>query len=93
MATNNFFICLQMVTNPKNTFSSTKRLIGRKFSDEETKKDMKNSSYKIVRAQNGDAWVEAHGKSYSPSQIGAYVLTKMKETAGILSLCSFIYYF
>merc|ERR1712136_536201 len=71
----------QAVTNAQNTLYATKRLIGRKFTDEEVKKDMKTVSYKIVRASNGDAWVEAHGKMYSPSQIGAFVLAKMKETA------------
>merc|ERR1711994_1143456 len=58
------------------------RLVGRNFNDEEVKKDMKMVSYKIVRAQNGDAWVSStDGKVYSPSQIGAFTLTKMKETA------------
>lgn len=71
----------QAVTNAANTLSATKRLIGRKFDDPEVKKDMKTSSYKIVKASNGDAWVEAQGKMYSPSQIGAFVLMKMKETA------------
>lgn len=71
----------QAVTNASNTLSATKRLIGRKFEDSEVKKDMKTQSYKIVKASNGDAWVEAHGKMYSPSQIGAFVLMKMKETA------------
>ncbi|XP_003741242.1 stress-70 protein, mitochondrial [Galendromus occidentalis] len=71
----------QAVTNAQNTLSATKRLIGRKFSDAEVKKDMKTSSYKIVQASNGDAWVEAQNKMYSPSQIGAFVLMKMKETA------------
>jgi molecular chaperone DnaK len=56
-------------------------LIGRRFDDENTQKDLKHLPYKVVRASNGDAWVEARGKNYSPSQIGAYVLTKMKETA------------
>jgi molecular chaperone DnaK (HSP70) len=56
-------------------------LIGRRFEDEHTQKDLKNLPYKVVRASNGDAWVEARGKHYSPSQIGAFVLTKMKETA------------
>ena len=60
---------------------ATKRLIGRRFEDEQTQKDMKHLPYKVVRASNGDAWVEAHGKQYSPSQVGAFVLTKMKETA------------
>nr|CAH8847522.1 unnamed protein product [Trichobilharzia regenti] len=71
----------QAVTNSANTFSATKRLIGRRFEDPEVQKDMKNSSFKIIKASNGDAWLEAHGKAYSPSQIGAFVLMKMKETA------------
>lgn len=71
----------QAVTNSQNTLSATKRLIGRRFEDAEVQKDIKNVSFKIVRASNGDAWVEAQGKAYSPSQIGAFVLIKMKETA------------
>ncbi|CAK9155657.1 unnamed protein product [Ilex paraguariensis] len=71
----------QAVTNPTNTFSGTKRLIGRRFDDPQTQKEMKMVPYKIVRAPNGDAWVEAAGQQYSPSQIGAFVLSKMKETA------------
>lgn len=72
----------QAVTNSANTFYATKRLIGRRYEDPEIKKDMKNLSYKIVKASNGDAWVQASdGKVYSPSQIGAFVLIKMKETA------------
>lgn len=72
----------QAVTNPHNTFTATKRYIGRRFDDAEVKKEMNTVSYKIVKASNGDAWVEdTNGKTYSPSQIGAFVLTKMKETA------------
>jgi molecular chaperone DnaK len=72
----------QSVTNPQNTFYATKRLIGRRFDDSETQRDIKSLSYKVVRAPNGDAWVETTNKqTYSPSQIGAFVLTKMKETA------------
>ena len=71
----------QSVTNPENTFFATKRLIGRRFQDKETQKDIEQLPYTIVRANNGDAWVEARGKKYSPSQIGAFILNKMKETA------------
>ncbi|KAJ8447474.1 hypothetical protein Cgig2_019468 [Carnegiea gigantea] len=71
----------QAVTNPTNTLFGTKRLIGRRFDDPQTQKEMGMVPYKIVRAPNGDAWVEANGQQYSPSQVGAFVLTKMKETA------------
>lgn len=72
----------QAVTNSANTFYATKRLIGRRYDDSEIKKDMKTLSYKITRASNGDAWVQgSDGKVYSPSQIGAFILIKMKETA------------
>ncbi|HEX2135963.1 MAG TPA: molecular chaperone DnaK, partial [Microvirga sp.] len=71
----------QAVTNPSRTFFAIKRLIGRTFDDPMTKKDMGLVPYKIVRGPNGDAWVEADGKQYSPSQISAFVLQKMKETA------------
>ncbi len=71
----------QGVTNPERTFFAIKRLIGRSFDDPMTKKDMGLVPYKIVKAPNGDAWVTADGKQYSPSQISAFVLQKMKETA------------
>lgn len=71
----------QAVTNPENTLYATKRYIGRRFDDSEIKKDVKNMSFKIVKASNGDAWFEANGQMYSPSQVGAFVLMKMKETA------------
>jgi molecular chaperone DnaK len=72
----------QAVTNPENTFYATKRLIGRLASDAETKKDAAVLSYKVVSGDNGDAWVATKdGKKYSPSQMGAFVLGKMKETA------------
>jgi molecular chaperone DnaK len=71
----------QAVTNPSNTIFASKRLIGRRFEDENTQKDLKHLPYKVIRAGNGDAWVEAKGQSYSPQQMGAFVLMKMKETA------------
>ncbi len=71
----------QAVTNPERTFFAIKRLIGRTFDDPMTQKDKGLVPYKIVRGDNGDAWVEADGKKYSPSQISAFTLQKMKETA------------
>ena len=71
----------QAVVNPENTLFATKRLIGRKFTDAECQRDIKEVPYKIVQHTNGDAWVEARGQKYSPSQIGGFVLQKMKETA------------
>jgi molecular chaperone DnaK len=71
----------QSVTNPENTLFAIKRLIGRGFDDPMTKKDVDLVPYKIIKADNGDAWVEAHGKKYSPSQISAFILQKMKEDA------------
>jgi molecular chaperone DnaK len=71
----------QAVTNPERTFFAIKRLIGRTYDDPMTQKDKGLVPYKIVRAGNGDAWVDADGKTYSPSQISAFILQKMKETA------------
>ena len=71
----------QGVTNPERTFFAIKRLIGRPFEDPMTKKDMGLVPYKITRAANGDAWVQSGDKQYSPSQISAFILQKMKETA------------
>jgi molecular chaperone DnaK len=71
----------QAVTNPMNTLFAIKRLIGRRYDDPMVEKDKKLVPYKIIKGPNGDAWVEAQGKQYSPAQISAYILQKMKETA------------
>jgi molecular chaperone DnaK len=71
----------QAVTNPDNTLFAIKRLIGRRFDDPMTKKDMELVPYKITKGKNGDAWVNAGGEDYSPSQVSAFILQKMKETA------------
>ncbi|TMJ46452.1 MAG: molecular chaperone DnaK [Alphaproteobacteria bacterium] len=71
----------QAVTNPERTIFAVKRLIGRRYDDPMVEKDKKLVPYKIVKASNGDAWVEADGKTYSPSQVSAFILQKMKETA------------
>ena len=71
----------QAVTNPQNTFFAVKRLIGRRYDDPMVEKDKKLVPYSIVKASNGDAWLESQGKTYSPSQISAFILQKMKETA------------
>ncbi|OUU18515.1 MAG: molecular chaperone DnaK [Crocinitomicaceae bacterium TMED45] len=71
----------QAVTNPENTIFASKRLIGRQFDSNEIQQDIKTLPYKVVKSDKGDAWVETNGQKYSPSQISAKVLTKMKETA------------
>ena len=71
----------QAVTNPENTIFAVKRLIGRNFEDPTVKKDIAAAPFKIVNSEKGDAWIEARGQKYSPSQISAFILQKMKETA------------
>jgi molecular chaperone DnaK len=71
----------QAVTNPENTLFAVKRLIGRNFDDESVKKDVLKSPFKIIKSDSNDAWLESRGKKYSPSQISAFILQKMKETA------------
>ena len=71
----------QAVTNPENTIFAVKRLIGRNFDDPTVKKDIESAPFKIVNSEKGDAWLETKGKKYSPSQISAFILQKMKETA------------
>ncbi len=71
----------QAVTNPENSIFAVKRLIGRRYEDPTTRKDMDLVPYGIIKADNGDAWVKAHGDNYSPSQISAFILQKMKESA------------
>ena len=71
----------QAVTNPENTIFAVKRLIGRNFEDPTVKKDIESAPFKIINSEKGDAWIEAKGKKYSPSQISAFILQKMKETA------------
>src|ERR1044072_5511545 len=71
----------QAVTNPEKTIFAVKRLVGRRYDDPMVEKDKKLVPYKIMKAGNGDAWVEADGKSSSPSQISAFILQKMKEPA------------
>ena len=71
----------QAVTNPENTIFAVKRLIGRNFNDPTVKKDLETAPFKIINSEKGDAWIESKSKKYSPSQISAFVLQKMKETA------------
>jgi len=71
----------QAVTNPENTIFAVKRLIGRNFDDPTVKKDIESAPFKIINSEKGDAWIEAKGQKYSPSQISAFILQKMKETA------------
>ena len=75
----------QAVTNPENTFFAIKRLVGRRFNDPLVKKDTDLVPYKIIAGDNGDAWVTSRGKKHSPSEISAFILQKMKETAEAIS--------
>ncbi|CAJ0755396.1 5930_t:CDS:2, partial [Entrophospora sp. SA101] len=78
----------QAVVNPENTFFATKRLIGRRFKDKVVQQDISNVPYKIIEHTNGDAWLESRGKKYSPAQIGAFVVGKMKDTAVTIAASS-----
>jgi molecular chaperone DnaK len=71
----------QALLSPRNTVAAAKRLIGRKYDDPEVQQERRTASFEIVPAKNGDAWIRLDGKDYSPSQIGAYILMKMKEAA------------
>jgi len=71
----------QAVVNPENTLFATKRLIGRKYNDPEVQKDIHEVPFKIIQHSNGDAWVQARDQKFSPSQVGGFILAKMKETA------------
>ena len=71
----------QAVTNAEDTIFAAKRLIGRSFEDKSVKKDLSKVPYKIIKSEKGEAWIEAKGEKYSPAQISAFILQKMKETA------------
>ena len=71
----------QAITNPENTLFAVKRLMGRRFEEEEVQKALSVSPFKIVKADNGDAWVEVEGKQYSPPEVSAFILQKMKQRA------------
>ena len=75
----------QAITNPKNTLYAVKRLIGRKFADEVVQRDIKMVPYKIIAADNGDAWIDVNNEKLAPQQVSAQVLRKMKETAEAVS--------